>query len=1220
MPATVETAIYRLKYEGLDDAYRAAQALGQVTVAEEELTKATRASAASFERQLAAIDPNIRAYQQYQRTLEQVSRYEAAGIGTAQQRVALIEGATRRYAEQVTSLKGVDDSNRRLVSGMSTLGKANLDAITASQRLIQGMSAARSANDNFSKSTGLARHEMINLGRQVQDVGTMVALGASPFSILASQGAQVADIFASSQGSLKGFATQAREALTSFLTPGRAIVIGFAAATAAAYGLYRLLRTEQPTIEQNLEEHARLLGVIKSAYGEAFDAAGRFYSQSREQTVFQTIQNIERLRTNLRDLTTEMTKASTAPTSIGMPEMGIGPDPSAIVAQERFKEFADAINRLQDSIRAGNPDFMAFNRTVSEIGTSNPALRESAGRLLDISKSAADMAQKVQVAEATLRLLQGTATEADRTLLNLAGTINKVDMGRIREQNAIQLKALTAFSPSQKGEIAFLETKLRLQDQVNRKELTEAEQIEQANAARLLAQQGVLVSLQEARRERELSSRQSLEAAQLETQLVGKSIGEQERLRGEQQIRHQLEQEAARNRTAFNEKEFEELKRNNAERAKAVEQQQFLIDILQQTGAAAGQFFNTFLQGLTRGDGLVKSLIGSLGGLGNTLQSVGSRMVGTQLGNLFTPGGTVDVQQLGAGASLSLLGAGISGVLNNMQRRQQRQQDLAQAQQESRRRVQDLQFQRQLVGIDTGTLSGALSAFDIQTQQQLGPLTKSAGGFTVKTDEARAYEELRAAERLALIKQFNDREIAEEKRRQRELESLRMDFADREFAAINDNSTLAGRLAEFDRAGVRERLELAETAAELIPDLERAQAAERLRIQRDFNDESVAQAKQAAQELLAANNQAARGVVQYLNSLLAGPNSALSPTAQLQATQQAFSSQLALAQAGNVDAAGSITQFAESYRVAAQNRYGSGTQYQQVLDQIRNSLLALPQVTQSTDPVVQSLAQVIQAIEEQTGVVETGNTLMNTNNTLVTTGNTLSGDQKALLDLIKASAATTVTNTDLTADRTSLAATNTLNTANRIGGTNSEGLRGLTDVIRQNVDFSATMAGYLEPISERSNEGWKLFSMPIAASGGGSSLVNTGIEWDKGDNNTPPRDKPFALGGIATPGMDIMFGEHHPRGPFFGTVGRDPIAITPGLPPQFAGNDNSAMVAALMREVVALREEVRALREDTRDAGRYVGERVDINTANRSHEAGRTRQNDSINARKRGAA
>lgn len=79
------------------------------------------------------------------------------------------------------------------------------------------------ATDKAGKGARLASHEMVNLGRQMADLGTMAAMGASPMMLIASQGPQIADIFgtASARGvkfgdALKGIALQARAAAVAF--------------------------------------------------------------------------------------------------------------------------------------------------------------------------------------------------------------------------------------------------------------------------------------------------------------------------------------------------------------------------------------------------------------------------------------------------------------------------------------------------------------------------------------------------------------------------------------------------------------------------------------------------------------------------------------------------------------------------------------------------------------------------------------------------------------------------------------------------------------------------------------------------------------------------------------------------------------------------------------------------------------------------------------------
>lgn len=96
-----------------------------------------------------------------------------------------------------------------------------------------GKSAANGANA-VATSTGLARHELINLSRQVQDVGVSLASGQSPFMVIAQQGTQIADIFASSKtGSVGGALRQ----VVSFVGPmnllaGSVVALGVGALAA----------------------------------------------------------------------------------------------------------------------------------------------------------------------------------------------------------------------------------------------------------------------------------------------------------------------------------------------------------------------------------------------------------------------------------------------------------------------------------------------------------------------------------------------------------------------------------------------------------------------------------------------------------------------------------------------------------------------------------------------------------------------------------------------------------------------------------------------------------------------------------------------------------------------------------------------------------------------------------------------------------------------------
>jgi hypothetical protein len=139
--------------------------------------------------------------------------------------------------------------------------------------------AVAKANEAFAKSSGLARHELINLSRQMQDVGVSLVSGQSPFMVLAQQGSQIADVFATSSGSVRGFFSQ----LMSMVTPARAALVGLAgAAGGAAYAAYDY-SSQQTNVQRSLigSRSASAAGINQIA-NDRSSTTGLSVSETRE--------------------------------------------------------------------------------------------------------------------------------------------------------------------------------------------------------------------------------------------------------------------------------------------------------------------------------------------------------------------------------------------------------------------------------------------------------------------------------------------------------------------------------------------------------------------------------------------------------------------------------------------------------------------------------------------------------------------------------------------------------------------------------------------------------------------------------------------------------------------------------------------------------------------------------------------------------------------------
>ena len=128
----------------------------------------------------------------------------------------------------------------------------------------------------YVSGTGLARNELVNMSRQAQDVFVSLASGQAPLTVLIQQGTQIADIFASSQGSVTGFFTQVATGAARFAVSVTGMVTGLAALGGASALAGYQYAEGQREIERALVGVGRQSGLtvgqinrMSTAYAEA---------------------------------------------------------------------------------------------------------------------------------------------------------------------------------------------------------------------------------------------------------------------------------------------------------------------------------------------------------------------------------------------------------------------------------------------------------------------------------------------------------------------------------------------------------------------------------------------------------------------------------------------------------------------------------------------------------------------------------------------------------------------------------------------------------------------------------------------------------------------------------------------------------------------------------------------------------------------------------------
>lgn len=245
--------------------------------------------------------------------------------------------------------------------------------------------------------------------------------GASIASMLGQVTAKVAgaDTAIGKLGASAGTVASGIASLGRVATPMGALAGAIGLAITLATTFFGILDSRSPTAERDLQEHARLVGVIRDAYRDAKNKAGEFLQQSKELTLFETQRSLLTLRGNLADSAGKV--AGKLALGNGLPG---AVSPGDLVNQTETRAVQQAIDNLQASVARGEPNIVAFRQALTSIGLAaqktNPALAEYAAGQLKISAQAGDDAQKVAQAEAMLRLLNGTATETDKKLLGVA--------------------------------------------------------------------------------------------------------------------------------------------------------------------------------------------------------------------------------------------------------------------------------------------------------------------------------------------------------------------------------------------------------------------------------------------------------------------------------------------------------------------------------------------------------------------------------------------------------------------------------------------------------------------------------------------------------------------------------------------------------------------------------------------------------------------------------
>lgn len=254
-------SIFEAEMGRLDDIARqkGAQAGQEFQRALNERLVSGRLAGPDFARQLQQQIQEQGAAQEKQAQSIQKLRQQYDPLGVAQERYAAAIAETNGLLQA-----GKIDEAQHVT--ITTNAKKVLDDTT------NAYNGAFVAQGKYTSGAGLARHELINLSRQIQDVGVSLASGQSPFTVLIQQGTQIADVFAASRASVAGFFAQAARGVAGFAMSGAGLATGGALLGAGAAIAGYQYAESQREIERALSGVGRQSGITTALINRMSDA------------------------------------------------------------------------------------------------------------------------------------------------------------------------------------------------------------------------------------------------------------------------------------------------------------------------------------------------------------------------------------------------------------------------------------------------------------------------------------------------------------------------------------------------------------------------------------------------------------------------------------------------------------------------------------------------------------------------------------------------------------------------------------------------------------------------------------------------------------------------------------------------------------------------------------------------------------------------------------
>lgn len=203
---------------------------------------------------------------------------------------ARLDGMRTRFNPFVAAQRDYHNTQLGINKAVSEGGITQLEGTRALERSraayasqLNSLRAATAATRSHTGAVRLQSYQMTNLGYQIQDIGTQLAMGTNPFLIMAQQGPQMTSAMGGVRNSLA--------LVTPYFTATRVAVAGTTAAVLAGAAAWKSYLSSIKEVESASQGKGRILGIspgdLEDIAGAGAEAAGISRKTARQaETAF----------------------------------------------------------------------------------------------------------------------------------------------------------------------------------------------------------------------------------------------------------------------------------------------------------------------------------------------------------------------------------------------------------------------------------------------------------------------------------------------------------------------------------------------------------------------------------------------------------------------------------------------------------------------------------------------------------------------------------------------------------------------------------------------------------------------------------------------------------------------------------------------------------------------------------------------------------------------